>query len=792
MSNFGQALTAIVGGVVGYLVGGPQGALYGFELGLAAGQIVSPTKLPGTFGPKLSDGKTTTATIGGPISFGYGFFATAGTVIYLGPCVEHSQTTSTSQKGAPTQSQTTYSYTQSIAVGLCEGVIDSLLRIWENGELVYDARVQQPSETDDQYTKRVAANLAYQDTFVLYKGTEIQEPDPTIEADLGVGNAPAYRSLAYVMFLDRKLRDDQGQRHPTFKFDIHVGAPSYDGTNYDPATLEDIITALCARCGYDTLTQIDASSLADSTVGGYAIQSVMAGRDALSPLRSVGFFDCVESGPQLKFVKRGGSPLRILDATDLGAYDDPSNSDPDAAIASTEQQEVDLPRSIRVTYLSTDSDYENGQQLSPSRFDTEAVNDVDVALAVCIGDDQAKQTAEILWNDFWQGKTTYTTAVDQSQADIEPSDVLVVPMLGTDYRMRVDKTNDASQILRKLSLISDDDGTYVSTAVADAPARPPQVSSSLSGTVAVLLDLPALKDADGTDPGIYAFAYGDGTGNRWSGGLLYLSPDGDTFLQKASLSGSPPFGTMLSDLPSGPTGVFDESSFIDVALTKGEFDSRDDTALDGGANTIAIGADGRWEFVQFGVSTLMADTGGHFFRLTHLARGRRGTEQYVGTGLAGDMVVGLTMGNVYRIPLTNAQYNAPLTYKAITSGAPYASGVDQTFTSHGKSLQPFSPVHAAGSVVGSDYVFTWIRRNRLGMELQSGVEIPMSEATESYSIDIYNGASVVRTLTSATPTVTYLAANIATDFGGPSAPYHIKIYQISAVVGRGQPEDATV
>lgn len=796
MSNVGQALTAIVGGIVGFVVTGfnPTGALYGFELGLLAGTVISPTRLPGTFGPKLSDGKTTTATIGGPVTFGFGFFPTGGTVIYLGICLEHSQTTSNSQKGAPTQSQTTYSYTQSIAIGLCEGPIEALLRIWENGQLVYDARTQQPGETDQAFGIRVSANITYLATFVLYKGGEDQEPDPTWEADKGVGNAPAHRGLAYIMYPDRALRDDQGQRHPTFKFEIHVGAPAYDTVNYDPANLQDIIVAICARCGYDVMSQIDASDMADTTIGGYAIQSVMAGRDALNPLRSVGFFDCVESGPVLKFIKRGGAPLRTLDASELGIYDDPSNADPDAAVGVIQQQEVELPRSIRVNYLSTNADYEDGQQLSPSRFDTEAVNDVDVALAVCIDDDRAKKLAEILWNDAWQGKFTYTTSVDQSNADIEPSDVLLIPILGVNYRGRVDKVSDASQILRKLTLVSDDDGSYVSTAVADtsgASARPPQQLSVLSGSTLLLLDLPPLAEAD-NDAGLYVVGYGDGTGNRWTGTIVYASSDGDTFVQKAAVSGSPPLGNLMNDMGSGPTDIFDDGAVINVRMIKGEFESRTDAAVLMGANTVAIGADGRWEIVQAGVATLEEDTAGQYFRLSHLLRGRRGTEHLVGTGLAGDMVIGLSMGNVFRMPLPNASYNVPMTYKAVTTGASYASGNDQVFTSHAVALTPFSPVDAAAVLTGSDIVLTWIRRNRIGQTLQSGADIPMSEATESYEVDVYNGASVVQTLTSATQTATYLAADITADFGSAPSTLHVKIYQLSAVVGRGIPEDVTV
>lgn len=794
MSNLGQALTAIAGGVIGFFVSGfnPTGALYGFELGLMVGTVISPTRLPGTFGPRLTDGKTTTATIGGPVSFGFGFFAVSGTVIYLGICNEHSHTTSTSSKGAPTQSQTTYSYTQTIGIGLCEGVIENVYRIWENGELVYDLRVQQDSETDVQYSARVAANLTYAATFVLYKGTAIQTADPTMEADLGVGNVPGYRDLAYIMFPDRLLRDDQGQRHPTFKFEIHVGAATYDGHNYVQADLETIITAICARCGYDTVTQVDASDLADVTVSGYAIQAVMAGRDALNPLRSVGFFDCVESGIKLKFIKRGHTALRTLDASDLGIYDDPGNSNPDAAITVVEQQEVELPRSVRVSYLSIDQDYQDGQQLSPSRYDTDAVNDVDIQLAVCISDTQALQIAEVLWNDAWQSRYTYTTSVDQSNADIEPSDVLIVPVLGTNFQMRVESVSDASQIMRKLSLVSDDSGGYVSTAVANVSNRPPAVLSALSGTVVEFLDIPALQDADGT-AGMYAFAYGDGTGNRWSSGLLYKSVDADTFAQKAALSGSPPFGVLLHDVNAGSTTAdFDESTYVDVVMTKGTFDTRTDDAVVAGANTIAVGADGRWEILQFANATPMSDSSGAWLRLSRLLRGRRGTEWAVGTGLAGDRVVGVTMGNFYRITLQNNEIGTPLTYKAITNGAAFTTGIDQSFTDNAVALKPFSPYFGSGSYVGSDFVFTWLRRDRLGTTFTPGSETILSDTPESYSMDIYNGASIVQTLTSSTPTATYLDADITSDFGSHPSSFHVKIYQISPIVGRGYVYDTTI
>lgn len=795
MSNLGQAVTAVIGGVIGFVVGGPTGALYGFEVGLLAGTVISPTRLPGTFGPRLSDGQTTSATVGGAVAFGYGFFAVGGQVIYLGIPNEHSTTTSQGGKGGPSQTSTTYSYTQSIAIGLCEGPIGSVRRIWENGELVYDGRPKQVGEPDATYSARVTASNLYLTKCVIYVGDDVQLPDPTMEADKGVGNVPGYRGLAYIMYPDRMLRDDQGQRHPTFKIEVHVPLKGYDSDNI-PADMESILKLICTRCGYDPLTQIDASDVSDVTIGGYAVQSVMGGRDAISPLRSAGFFDCVESGTKLKFVSRGKASLRTLTNTDIGAYDDSSSTDPMSAISVTEQQDVELPRSIRVSYISTDTDYLAGEQLSTARFDTDAVNDVDVELAVCISDTQALQIAQVLWNDSWQSRDTYTTSVDQSQADLEPSDIIIVPMLGSNYRMRIDKIDDSSQILRKLTLISDDDGTYVSDAVADPTTLPVQSVSALSGTTLVLLDIPALSDTENT-PSFWAVAYGDATGSRWSGAVIYKSVDGDTFVSKATISGSPPIGHLMNDLGSGITSTWDDENYIDVVMVKGQFESRTDDALLTGVNTVAIGADGRWELVQFGTATPMGDSSiGEWTRLTHLTRGRRGTEWAVGTGLAGDIVVGLTMGALFRVDTQVSEIGAHQVYKAVTNGAAYSTGADQDFTPHGVALTPFAPVELKGNFSGSDYVFAWTRRDRLGQELVSGVPTVMSEVTESYEVDVYNGmfsgGTVLRTIAVTAPTATYTSAQITTDFGSTPASFYVRVYQISATVGRGYPVEGTL
>jgi hypothetical protein len=87
---------------------------------------------------------------------------------------------------------------------------------------------------------------------------------------------------------------------------------------------------------------------------------------------------------------------------------------------------------------------------------------------------------------------------------------------------------------------------------------------------------------------------------------------------------------------------------------------------------------------------------------------------------------------------------------------------------------------------------SWIRRTRFGGAWADGADVPLNEESERYEIDILNGANVVRTMAATSPTVTYTAAEQTADFGSPQPSVALKVYQISATVGRGWPAAATL
>ena len=221
MSSAGQIVGGIVGAVVGFVVGGPAGALKGAYLGMTVGGIVDPPKGPVIRGPRLDDLSVQTATYGAFIPRLYGTTAIHGNVFWVkgDRLTEVKVVTESGGKGGPTQTNENFEYFATFAVGLCEGPIESVRRIWIGGQLWYDAG-QDPStvvisgdtpSTIAGKTAKMIANIIsstdHSKAFTLYKGNDTQLADPIMQADKGVANVPAYRGLAYIVFDNLPLKN---------------------------------------------------------------------------------------------------------------------------------------------------------------------------------------------------------------------------------------------------------------------------------------------------------------------------------------------------------------------------------------------------------------------------------------------------------------------------------------------------------------------------------------------------------------------------------------------------------
>ena len=189
-----QAAGAALGGVFG-----PVGAIVGRAAGALAGSVVDRALLGG--GSTISGARLATARIPGAdegtaINRLYGTARIGGTLIWATRFEEEVTKERAGGKGSGPRIEN-FRYFANFAVGLCEGPIACVRRVWADGRELDLTSMEMR----------------------VYRGTEDQFPDPLIEAKQGEGNASAYRGLAYVVF-ERLPLETFGNRIPLLQFEV--------------------------------------------------------------------------------------------------------------------------------------------------------------------------------------------------------------------------------------------------------------------------------------------------------------------------------------------------------------------------------------------------------------------------------------------------------------------------------------------------------------------------------------------------------------------------------------------
>ena len=178
------------------------------------------------------------------------------------------------------------------------------------------------------------------------------------------------------------------------------------------------------------------------------------------------------------------------------------------------------------------------------------------------------------------------------------------------------------------------------------------------------------------------------------------------------------------------------------------------------------------------------------------ALGRLGTEYAIYDHSVGERFivlqpVGTTLERV-RDPV--GLLLAPRWYKGVTIGEKISDVDAVTFINVGLGLRPYAPCHLRGQR-DADGTLTvrWIRRVRYGGLWRDGGDVPLAEADERYDIEVLDAdGDVVRTAAVAAPAWTYPAADQIADFGFTPATITVRVFQVSAVVGRGTPLEGTL
>ncbi|MBK8773108.1 MAG: hypothetical protein IPM06_22130 [Rhizobiales bacterium] len=561
-----------------------------------------------------------------------------------------------------------------------------------------------------------------------------------------------------------------------------------DGDDADAWTpvdvpLADVVQDLCEAAGVPP-AQVDVAALAGLTVSGVPVTQVSPARSTLQTLAAAYYFDCVESD-KLYFRLRGAAAAATIPHDDLGvAPDTPADGDP---VGLERANDLEVPARYALQYINVQDDYQAGTVYS-DRIVSQSEETRTTTVPVTLPPEQAQGIVDTLALDMRIGATTLRPAIDTTRPQLEPTDVVqVVDVDGATYRARIVRENYAGGV-RTLECVLDDASVLAAVGITDDTSAPNVSVASYSLSDLLLLDIPILRDADDA-PGLYGLMRPRYT-TGWAGAVLFISSDGAAYTSGDKVTVAAVFGTTTTALGDWTGGaVFDEVNSVTVNVGAATLASatRDAMLEDASLNAAVV----NHELLQYRTATLVS---AGVYTLSGLLRGRRGTEWAMTGHAAGERFALLKAGGTARVVQVAADIGQTRYFKPVSVGRTLASAEATTLAPTSVGLKPFAPVdlRASRDPTGG-LVLAWKRRTRLATQFAgaAGILTPLGEAAEAYEVDILDGATVKRTISAATPGCVYTAAQQAADFGAVQTTVDVRVYQLSAVVGRGTALEAT-
>jgi hypothetical protein len=729
---------------------------------------------------------------------------------------------------------TDYAYYGSFAALLCKGPIVGIRRLWLNSKLVVNLGGDADAQTRQNSLKFLADNVR------VYLGTDDQMPDPLMQVKLGIENTPAYRHRAYLVFDDLALSEDYGSSIPAVTAEVLTcGSVEYPGA----ANLAGIVYAICDRVGL-TEDEIEVGELF-APVTGYWINSAVEAREHLGELQQVFFYDVMESQGRIKFIsqRRPGVAQRIpMDS--LAGHE--FGQDLPQRFTERRKQETELPQQVTLKFLDPNVEYREAAQRSPVKGGTLSRNAESVTVPVAMTASEAKTIADKMLFLAWMRRRSFEFSLLPQHLRLEPGDLVEVSFYGGAMTIQLIKVGLGANLLMECEAIAYDEQIFnhqavVTQAYSEAwvarrgqqhglqhfhiarwdsltsedgnttyridtdyfvalgaglvlilengsieddtvvranyylvAAAPVQTVQSPGMTDLRVLDIPAISD-DADDFGLYVLATGGGS---WRNAALYGSTNGGArfdfvlnFLTKSTI------GTCQTILGDRSPFVMDNETVLRVQLLSGELESCTMAELLQGENTALVGL----EMIRFREAVLLAP---QTYELRGLIRGARGTEWAI-PGHGANEAFYLMTDYVEEVKGTRGNFGLALQFKGLTSGQSLDE-VGAIESTPQVRLKPWAPVNVRGvRDEDGDLWIRWARRDRKGGELPLFLDPPLSEDAERYELEILNGVAAVRTVALMSPQFVYPAADQGADFGSVPGVVEVRVYQMSALVGRG-------
>jgi hypothetical protein len=415
---------------------------------------------------------------------------------------------------------------------------------------------------------------------------------------------------------------------------------------------------------------------------------------------------------------------------------------------------------------------------------------------ILFDDAEAQRIVTEKFFEYQEKRRSHSLTVAPENIVLLPGDIVSFPSGTRTYITRVE---EIAIDLRNMGveISARDFQTEVATPITAVSNTGPVWQVVYLASQYVHLDMPLLRysdDAAGTSLVQYGVLMPHSQ-ELWSGASLYRSPVTTGYVPIFSqLPHAGVLGTCETVLPA-PADPFalDDGSTLTIRRTTAAatllIDATEAEVLDG-ANNALVGTNGRWEWVGY---KTVADNGDGTYTLSGFTlRGYRGSEVFCGLHEIDDTFITIDQAWVRSMGHPVVDLGDTFNYKAAGFGQSL-SYIDETrHTIPGTAETPYAPTGLKadeGSPNGID--ISWDYRSRITTGFNPAEH---GEAALAFEVDIYDtdGTTYIRTLTTATNSVHYAAADVITDFGSdPPAECFFRVYMMSAlpifVAGQDRP-----
>lgn len=546
------------------------------------------------------------------------------------------------------------------------------------------------------------------------------------------------------------------------------GSLGYSGSATAP-NLRDVVASLCDYVGISYNVSLLPTSPCEFTVA-----SNTQVRSVLEQLSLAYQFDMIDSEGTLKFVPRNITVVDTLTLDDLGYS---SSNDAPTPYTAKRYQGITLPKSVSLTYISPDIDYNNFTQRS-DLFSFDEGQDINLSVPLVLAHDKAKEICETTIINAHLERTNYKFTTTYKFLHLEPGDVVDSPM-GLVRIVKVDETEEG--ILEFEATDAGESGSLTGTGLnVQLPTPSNNVPKVVTMSGGLFVDP---NNIDDSDKGVRIFCAVHGFGKEtWGGAAIYMSSDnGATFQQIANTTVPSTVGLVEYSVPYKPHQTWDLTTQITVKMTSGTLTSKDEIAVLNGANRCLIGN----EMIAFCNAQLISE---NTYRLTKLLRGRQGTEAFCATHQDNELFC--LVDGLVRLDFDDSLRGSIRQFKVVSIGADLSSVDAISVQIMSNNTKLWSVYNTSAYLEGAGWHVFWKERVRFDNQLKDFAGTNHDSDWGGYGIAVINpldDSDIVRTITTTSEDWVYTNQMQVQDFGQLIPHAKFSIVPMSTKWGGGYP-----